>query len=91
MPLELAAGSGMGAVVFGVFGLRPHRDGSLDVDPSYHQELGQARLTGYKFRGHSYDVVLGPWDYEVFRDGKLQIRTNYGRPTELSPDGMVKK
>ena len=60
MPLELDAGSAMGAVVFGVFGLRPHLDGSLDVSPSYHQELGQARLTGYQFRGHSYDVVSGP-------------------------------
>ena len=42
MPLELDAGSAMGAVVFGVFGLRPHLDGSLEVAPSYHQELGQA-------------------------------------------------
>ena len=33
MPLELDAGSTMGAIVFGVFGLRPHVDGSLEVSP----------------------------------------------------------
>jgi hypothetical protein len=91
MPLELDAGSTMGAIVFGVFGLRPHVDGSLDVSPSYHHELGQARLTGYKFRGHSYDVVLGPWDYEVFRDGKLVARPPYGKTVEFSAGGVVKE
>ena len=90
MPLELAAGSGMGAVVFGVFGLRPQLDGSLAVSPSYHQELGQARLTGYRFRGHSYDVVLGPWDYEVFRDGKRAARSTYANAVEFLPDGTLK-
>jgi hypothetical protein len=90
MPLELDAASAMGAIVFGVFGLRPHADGSLAVAPSYHRELGQARLTGYKFRGHSYDVVMGPWDYEVFRDGKLVKRTNYATAVEFMADGTVK-
>ena len=90
MPLEIAAGSGVQAVIFGTFGLRPHVDGSLGVSPAYQQQLGQARLTGYKFRDHSYDVVLGPWDYEVFRDGKLATRTNYGKSIEFAPGGALK-
>ena len=60
MELEIDAASGVQAVIFGTFGLRPHLDGSLSVAPSYHHELGQARLMGYRFRGHSYDVILGP-------------------------------
>jgi hypothetical protein len=84
MPLEVAAGSGVQAVLFGVFGLRPGVDGTLVISPSYRRELGQARLTGYRFRGHVYDVILGPWDYEVFRDGKLAQRTEYGRAAEFS-------
>ena len=91
MPLEIAAGSGVQAVIFGVFGLRPHLDGTLVVSPSYHQELGQARLTGYRFRGHSYDVRLGPWDYEVFKDGKLVARVAYSKSIEFSAGGEVKK
>lgn len=90
MPLEVAAGSGVQAIIFGTFGLRPHLDGSLSVAPSYHRELGQARLTGYRFRGHSYDLILNSWDYEVFKDGKLVSRTGYGRSTEFSPDGVLK-
>ncbi len=90
MELELDAASGVQAVVFGTFGLRPHLDGSLSVAPSYHKELGEAHLTGYKFRDHSYAVVLGPWDYEVFRDGKLATRTNYGKSIEFTPGGTLK-
>jgi hypothetical protein len=90
MPLEVAAGSGVQAVIFGVFGLRPHLDGSLNIAPAYHHELGQARLTGYWFRGHPYDVILGPWDYEVFRDDKLATRADYGKTIEFSPGGALK-
>jgi hypothetical protein len=90
MPLALAGGTGVQTVVFGVFGLHPHMDGSLDVLPAYHHELGQAHLTGYKFRGHSYDVALGPWDYEVSRDGKPAGRSTYGKPIVFSPGGDLK-
>jgi hypothetical protein len=89
MPLEIAAGSGVQAVIFGVFGLSPHLDGTLVISPSYHQELGQAKLTGYRFRGHSYDVLLGPWDYEVFKDGKLVTRTNYAKRTGYHAGGVA--
>jgi hypothetical protein len=78
-------------VIFGTFGLRPHLDGSLNVAPSYHHELGRAHLTGYRFRGHSYDVVLGPRNYEVSRDGKIAIQADYGAPIEFSPGGGLKE
>ena len=84
MPLEISAGGGVQAIVFGVFGLRPHEDGSLQILPSYHHELGQARLTGYRFRGHTYDVVMGPWDYQVYLDNKLAAKNTYGQAAEFS-------
>lgn len=90
MPLEIAAGSGVQAVIFGVFGFRPQIDGSLAVAPAYHQELGRAQLTGYRFHGHSYDVALGPWDYEVFKDGKFVTRADYSKTTAFAPDGSLK-
>jgi hypothetical protein len=91
MPLEIAPGSGVQAVIFGTFGLRPHIDGSLSVSPSYHHELGRARLTGYRFRGHSYDVVLGSREYEISRDGKKAIQAEYGVPIEFLPGGVLKE
>ena len=84
MPLEISAGGGVQAILFGVFGLRPHEDGSLEVLPSYHHELGKAKMTGYRFRGHTYDVVMGPWDYQVFRDNKLAAKNSYGQAAEFS-------
>lgn len=83
MALELAAGSGVQAVLFGVFGLRPHLDGSLEIQPSYHQELGEARMTGYRFRGHSYDVIMDPWKFHVYKDGKLIAQHPYGEAVNL--------
>ncbi len=78
MDLEISAGSGVQAILFGVFGLRPQQDNSLNIFPSYHHELGVARMTGYRFRGHLYDVVMGPWNYEVYRDGTLAATNAYG-------------
>jgi hypothetical protein len=83
MPLALAAGSGVQAILFGVFGLRPQENGSLVISPSYHHELGVARMTGYKFRGHTYGVVMGPWDYAVYRDGQLAARNAYGKTVDF--------
>jgi hypothetical protein len=90
MPLEISAASGVQAILFGTFGLRPHLDGSLAIAPAYHHELGQARMVGYRFRGHSYDVVLGSWEYEVFKDGRLVRQTSYGNTTDFAPDGALK-
>ncbi len=83
MPLEIASGSGVQAVIFGVFGLRPRLDGALEVSPSYNRKLGQAKLTGYSFRGHSYDIVMDPWQFQVYRDGALAGQHPYGEPVEL--------
>ena len=83
MPLEIAAGSGVQAILFGVFGLRPAMDGSLEVSPAYHHELGEAKMAGYHFRGHTYDVAMKPGEYWVYRDGKLAGRKVYGVATRF--------
>jgi hypothetical protein len=84
MPAALAAGTGVQTIIFGVFGLHPQQDGSLQVSPSYQHEFGHASLRGYRFRNHSYDVVLDPWKYKVFRDGKLAAKNSYGTTASLS-------
>ena len=83
MPLEIAAGGGAQAVLFGVFGLRPGMDGSLEILPAFHAELGEARMEGYRFRGHSYDVEMTPGSYRVYRDGKLVSQNPYGSATQF--------
>jgi hypothetical protein len=83
MPLEIAAGSGAQAILFGVFGLRPAMDGSLAISPAYHTELGEAKMAGYHFRGHTYDVAMMPAEYCVYADGKLAARNTYGVATRF--------
>lgn len=83
MSLEISAGSGVQAILFGVFGLRPQVDGSLEILPSYHQKLGDAKMTGYRFRGHSYDVVMGPLEFKVYRNGELMHVNPYGQPVRF--------
>ena len=83
MPLEIAGGSGAQAIIFGIFGLRPAVDGSLAIMPAYQRELGNAKMAGYHFRGHTYDVALTPASYCVYRDGKLTGRKAYGVATRF--------
>jgi glycogen debranching enzyme len=76
-PLQISSGAGAQAVIGGVFGLRPQFDGSLEIGPSYNPTLGQAKLTGYSFRGHVYDVSLAPQTFFVLKDGKLAGKRAY--------------
>lgn len=78
MPLEIAGGSGAQAILFGVFGMHPNMDGTLEISPAYHRELGEARMAGYHFRGHTYDVEMTPGEFAVYKDGALIARKLYG-------------
>src|SRR5208282_3330425 len=86
MPLEIAAGSGVQAILFGIFGLRPAMDGSLQISPAYHAEMGEAKMAGFHFRGHTYDVAMTPAEYCVYRDGKLAARSAYGSAIKIQPE-----
>ena len=83
MEIEIAPGAGIEAILFGVFGLRPQVDGSLEITPSYRPELGEAKLTGYRFRGSSYDVVMRTSGFEVFQNGKLAARQTFDKPVRF--------
>ena len=79
-PLQISSGAGAQAVIGGVFGLKPQFDGSLDIRPNYNSTLGQAKLTGYRFRGHVYDISLAPRSFSVFKDGQLVNNAPMDRP-----------
>ena len=58
MPLQISAGSGVQAIIHGVFGLHPSVEGKLEIYPARNKALGTATLKGYRFRQHIYDVLL---------------------------------
>jgi hypothetical protein len=76
-PLQISSGAGAQTVIGGIFGLRPQFDGSLEIDPNYNATLGDAKLTGYRFRNHVYDVSLTPQAFLVSKDGKLVEKRAY--------------
>jgi hypothetical protein len=78
-PLQLSGAGGVSAVVFGVFGLHPSADGTLEVQPACEADLGDARLNGYHFRGHVYDVTTSARGFVVIEDGR---ELAHGKPGE---------
>lgn len=71
MPIEISAGAGIQAILFGVFGIRPQDDGSLQILPCYTKELGTATLEGFHFGHRVYNIKLFEDRYEVSCDDGL--------------------
>jgi hypothetical protein len=82
--LQISSGAGLEAICSGVFGLRPQPDGSLAVCPApFNPEIGESKLSAFQFRHHRYDVDLKPKEWQVFVDGKLQSKKNYGQSVTI--------
>jgi hypothetical protein len=82
--LEISSGAGLEAIWFGIFGLHPKENGSLVVSPApFNPELGEARLAGFQFRHHRYEVELRRDGYRVLLDGNLCSKKGYGKITTI--------
>jgi hypothetical protein len=77
MPLQIAAGAGMEAIVFGTFGLRFEKE-QLVIQPSINEDIGVTTLSNIKFKGSEYAVKMDQKFYTVYRDGKRMIQNYYG-------------
>ena len=89
MPMAICAGSGVEAIVFGLFGLNPQIDGRLDIHPYYAHDLGKANLNDYQFRGHSYDIGMDRYGFTIKRDGKRLGSYRHGESVRILPDGRI--
>ena len=45
------------------------------------------RLTDYRFRGHSYDVSMNRYGFDLSRDGKKLGSYDHGQSVRIWPDG----
>ena len=88
-PMAICAGAGVEAILFGLFGLSPQIDGTLDIHPYYAHELGQATLSDYRFRGSSYDVIMDRYGYQVKRDGESYGPFPHGESVRIWLDGRI--
>jgi len=88
-PMAVCAGAGVEAIIFGLFGISPHIDGSLDIHPYYAHELGDASLRDYQFHGHHYDIMMNRYGFKLSRDGNLLGSYHHGQSVKIHADGHV--
>ncbi len=77
MPVEISAGAGMEAVIFGTFGITIEKD-VLTIKPNTQEELGESVLRDFKFRGKSYEIQIGKRVFSVHQDGTMIASKPFG-------------
>ncbi|MCU4177030.1 hypothetical protein [Carboxylicivirga sp. N1Y90] len=82
MPVQIAAGAGMEAIVFGTFGVKIEDD-KLTIKPFNHEDIGEATLKNIKYKGRSFGIQLKRKTYSVYEDDKLIATKFYGEKVEL--------
>jgi len=87
MPLEISAGAGMEAIIFGIFGVEIQED-QLIIKPYNHEDIGDASLTDIVWRGHNFGIQLHRKQYSVFKDDKLIATKFYGEQFIVTPENQ---
>jgi len=77
MSLEISAGAGMEAIIFGTFGIRMEED-KLTIKPYNHEDIGEATLKDFNYKGKKIGIQLSQKTYSVFDGGKLRATAFYG-------------
>ena len=77
MPLQIAAGAGLEAIVYGIFGVLMS-DNKLVIRPYNHEDIGTAILRDVRFRGRSFNIRLERKKFTVFENEKPMASRYYG-------------
>lgn len=77
MPVEISAGAGMEAIIFGTFGISIDKNG-LTIKPNTHEESGITTLRDFKYKGKSVLIELKERNFLVYQDGKLIAAKPFG-------------
>jgi hypothetical protein len=82
MPVEIAAGAGMEAIIFGTFGINIDKD-ILTISPNYSEEMGVTTLSDFKFKGKSYNIQINCKSFSIYQDGRYVTAKPYGESVEF--------
>lgn len=77
MPVQIAAGAGLEAIVFGAFGIKIQED-KLTIKPFNHEDIGEATLKNFNFKGRIFGIQLNQKSFSVFENEKLIATKFYG-------------
>ncbi|WP_203256901.1 glucosidase family protein [Hyunsoonleella ulvae] len=77
MPLQIAAGAGMEAIIFGTFGVNI-QENSLSIKPYNHEDIGTALLENVKWNNDNYSIQLERKTFSIYKNGQLEATKFYG-------------
>jgi hypothetical protein len=77
MPVQISAGAGMEAIIFGTFGIVIHPD-KLIIRPHIHEDIGEATLKNIRFKNRSLSVQMKKKYFTVYENGIEIDRAFYG-------------
>ncbi|RED47501.1 glucosidase family protein [Seonamhaeicola aphaedonensis] len=77
MPLQIAAGAGMEAIIFGTFGINI-QENSLSIKPYNHEDIGTALLENVQWNNDSYSIQLERKTFSIYKNGQLETTKFYG-------------
>lgn len=77
MPLQIAAGAGLEAIVFGTFGVKIEED-QLTIKPFNHEDIGEAILKNIQYKGRIFGVQLSRKTFSVYEGDRLIATKFYG-------------
>lgn len=78
MPLEISAGAGMEAIVFGTFGVKIEQN-KLTIKPFNHEDIGEATLKNINYKGRIFGIKLTRKTFAVYEEDILIATEFYGK------------
>ncbi len=77
MPVEIASGAGMEAIIFGTFGIKIDND-KMTISPNTHEGLGISTLKDFRFKGNSYNIRIDKRDFSVWLNNEKVTEKPFG-------------
>lgn len=82
MCLQISAGAGMEAIIFGTFGVKMAKD-KLTIKPFNHEDIGEATLTNIHYKGRVFGIQLKRKTFSVYEGEKLIATKFYGESVSI--------
>ncbi|MGB5555094.1 MAG: hypothetical protein WBM83_10590 [Flavobacteriaceae bacterium] len=83
MPLEISAGAGWEAIVFGTFGVKIEKD-KLTIKPFNHEDIGGATLKDIIWKGRKFGIQLTRKTFSVYEGENLLATKFYGESVTIN-------
>ena len=77
MPVQISAGAGLEAIVFGTFGIKMKED-KLIIKPYNHEDIKEATLKNIHYKGRVFGIRLNRKTFSVYENEKLIATKFYG-------------